>query len=607
MKKSLLLCCIMAAFVFAGCAKAPASISVSPSSKELTEGETADFTATVLPENAKYSAITWTSSDKAVAMVEGGHVMAVGAGKATITASTEGVSGTAQVTVKAKVIPVGGITLDKTNLELTEEDEATLVATVTPDNATDKNVTWSSSDQTVASVDQTGKVKALKPGTATVTAKAGDAEAKCQVTVKQKIIPVTSISMDITSKTIDIGETVQINAQALPDNATDKTITWSTSDANIASVDKTGLVKGIAPGTAIITAKSGDVKATCEIKVNKPDVTGIRIDNPVSELPVGGTLQLKYTISPQNAAAYAELSFRSTAENVASVSQTGLVTALKEGDTQIVVQAESGVYAVMNLKVFTPVESFIEYDHLYKVKPGTTEVSLEANYDGYQYGGSVIISSTVVHNGVTYSVTEINNLYNYLKASTITFEEGIQRINNNSLNGLNAEYLHLPASLVFFPTNAEGLRQSPNMLAVYVSSDNPYYYTYDRCLYRRDSLIAVPQGIEGSVTVKDGTKTIPRWVFRESKCRVVNIPASVRFVGNSFMNYCKNIADIYVHWSAEELNSIVFEQSQFPYNVKEYFFNGLIYSNITIHVPQGTVDKYKAHQVWGLIPNITDN
>ena len=57
----------------------------------------------------------------------------------------------------------------------------------------------------------------------------------------------------------------------------------------------------------------------------------------------------------------------------------------------------------------------------------------------------------------------------------------------------------------------------------------------------------------------------------------------------------------------EELNSIVFEQSQFPYNVKDYFFNGLIYSNITIHVPQGTVDKYKAHQVWGLIPNITDN
>ena len=73
------------------------------------------------------------------------------------------------------------------------------------------------------------------------------------------------------------------------------------------------------------------------------------------------------------------------------------------------------------------------------------------------------------------------------------------------------------------------------------------------------------------------------------------------------MNNCKNIADIYVHWSAEELKSVVFEQSQSPYNVKDYFFNGLIYSNITIHVPQGTVDTYKAHKVWGLIPNITDN
>ncbi|MBO4768119.1 MAG: leucine-rich repeat protein, partial [Bacteroidales bacterium] len=252
-------------------------------------------------------------------------------------------------------------------------------------------------------------------------------------------------------------------------------------------------------------------------------------------------------------------------------------------------------------------ESFIENDHLYKVKPGTTEVSLESNYDGYLYGGSVIISSTVVHDGVTYSVTEINSFYNYHKASTITLEEGIQRINNNSLYALDAEYLYLPASLVFFPANAEGLQKSPNMLAVYVSSDNPYYYTYDQCLYRRDSLIAVPQGIAGSVTVKDGTRTIPRWIFKESKCCAVNIPASVRFVGSTFMKDCKNIADIYVHWSAEELKSIVFEQSQFPYNVKDYYFNGLIYSNITIHVPQGTVDTYKAHQVWGLIPNITDN
>lgn len=172
---------------------AVSSVSLSKTSITLTEGDKETLTATVLPNNATDKTVEWSSSNTSVASVSNGTVTAIKAGTTTITVKTKdgGKTATCAVTVNAKVIPVSDVTLNKTELTLTEGESETLTATVKPDNATDKTLSWSSSDATVASVDDNGKVTALKAGTATITVKTKDGgkTATCKITVVPSSLP----------------------------------------------------------------------------------------------------------------------------------------------------------------------------------------------------------------------------------------------------------------------------------------------------------------------------------------------------------------------------------------------------------------------------------
>ena len=179
-----------------GCTKEPEpiivdSVTLSPSAITITEGESQTLKVTITPSDAENKNVTWTSSNTEVATVAEGKVTALKAGKTTITVTTEDGAKTAtcEVTVKAKIYPVTGVTLDKTEHEMTEDEEVTLNATVNPDNATNKNVTWTSSNTEVATVAE-GKVTALKAGktTITVTTEDGAKTATCEVTVKAKTL-----------------------------------------------------------------------------------------------------------------------------------------------------------------------------------------------------------------------------------------------------------------------------------------------------------------------------------------------------------------------------------------------------------------------------------
>ena len=154
-----------------------ASISLRPTYAELILGESLSLTAKVEPENATDKKIVWVSSTPAVVSItQDGVVTAESLGEVTITARAGGKAATSMIKVLQRVVPVTFVALDHLSLEMMEGDEATLVATVTPDHATDKTVTWSSSNEAVATV-AGGKVKALKEGTATVTAIAGSSGA----------------------------------------------------------------------------------------------------------------------------------------------------------------------------------------------------------------------------------------------------------------------------------------------------------------------------------------------------------------------------------------------------------------------------------------------
>ena len=166
---------------------------------------------------------------------------------------------------------VKSVELNKTKLTMIKGKSETLKATINPDNATDKNVTWKSSNEKIAKVDKNGNVTAISPGTTTitVTTKDGNKKATCNVTVQ---IPVTSVKLNKTKLTMIKGRNETLKPTINPDNASNTNVTWSSSNKNVATVDGKGNVKAVGAGTATITVttKDGNKKATCKVKVNNP-------------------------------------------------------------------------------------------------------------------------------------------------------------------------------------------------------------------------------------------------------------------------------------------------------------------------------------------------
>ena len=320
---------------------AVSSVSLDKTSVSLNVGESVTLAATVKPDNATNKTVSWSSSNASVASVDAsGKVSAVAEGTATITAKAGDKTATCSVTVKKSVVAVSSITLDKSSLELTEGETATLVATVKPDNATDKTVTWTSDKASVATVDASGKVTAKAEGTATITAKASDKTANCTVTVKKIVVAVESITLDITSLILNEGETITLTATVKPDNASDKTVTWSSSNPTKATVDQSGKITAIAEGTVNITAKAGDKTATCTVtvmKVNIP-VESLTLDKYYLELIEGETATITATVKPDNATDKT-VTWSSNKTAVATVDANGKVTAVAEGTAIITAKA----------------------------------------------------------------------------------------------------------------------------------------------------------------------------------------------------------------------------------------------------------------------------
>ena len=161
------------------------------------------------------------------------------------------------------LINVTAITLSQTSVTLSAGESVSLTATITPENATNKTITWSSSNTSVATVSN-GKA-AVAVGKATITAQIGNVKAECSVTVSP--IEVTAITLSQTSVTLSAGESVSLTAIITPENATNKTITWSSSNTSVATVSN-GKVTAVAVGKATITAQaSNGLSSTCNIEV----------------------------------------------------------------------------------------------------------------------------------------------------------------------------------------------------------------------------------------------------------------------------------------------------------------------------------------------------
>ena len=244
----------------------------------LTEGETETLTATVRPDNADNRKVAWSSDKTEVATVGGdGRVTAVKAGEAVITVTTEdgGKTASCKVTVKAKAVNVTEVTLDRTELTLTEGEAETLTATVRPDNADNRKVTWSSDKTEIATVDGAGRVTAVKAGEAvvTVTTEDGGKTASCRVTVKAKAVPVTGVEVNPWAVTLSVSGTSKLSYTIRPADATNQNVKWESESPSVATVDSKGNVQGVAAGTAkiCVTTEDGGFKSYCTVTVKKTE------------------------------------------------------------------------------------------------------------------------------------------------------------------------------------------------------------------------------------------------------------------------------------------------------------------------------------------------
>ena len=560
------------------------SVSLNKTAMELTEGDEATLTATINPSNATNRNLTWTSSNNEVATVTDGKVSAVKIGKATITVTTEDGNKTAscEITVKEKVYPVESVSLDKSEMELTEGDEATLMATVNPSNASNKNVIWSSDKTSVATVAD-GKIIAVKAGIATITVKTEDGgkTATCKVTVKEKVYPVESISLDKTFVELMEGETLILSATITPHNATNKNMVWMSTDDSIASVDNKGKVTAIKEGTVIITVRTedGDKTASCEINVLH--------DKSKDPIEFADEIMKEMCVSAFDTNGDGELSYKEASE-VTSISKMTLTD-----------------------KRF---KSFDEFQYFTSVK--TTPNSY--------FKGCIMMESITLPK-------ETKSMGWYLfsgceKLTSIVIPEGVTTIGYGTFSGCSSlTHINIPYSVTEIRGNAFSGCSSLTKVEIPDGVDFIEYSVFERC----SSLINItlPEGILTiasslflgcssleNINIPDSVNSIEADAFNGcSSLKKISIPSKVMYIPYRCFRDCISLAVVIIPEDVMKMGELAFDgccslssiyvrASDPPklytniHNRYDQFYNNAPYRKI--YVPIESIDAYKTAEGW---------
>ena len=510
------------------------SVTVTPSRIEIIEGGSAAMSARVSPEAASDRAVAWSSSDRSVVTVDKtGTVQGLKPGTATVTATAEGKSGTCAVTVKAKAVNVTEVTLDRAELTLTEGETETLTATVKPDNADNRKVTWSSDKTEVATVDGAGKVTAVKAGEAvvTVTTEDGGKTATCKVTVKAKVVPVTGVDVKPWSVTIGANGTTKLTCTVAPSNATNRNVRWESDNPSVATVDSDGNVRAVSAGVAKVSAvtEDGGFRSGCTVTVKEFS----------SGFEVGGL-------------------FYKTAEG----------------------------YSM----------DFVE---------------VTGNPGGGKYSGDVVVPGTVEYDGITYTVKGVGNraFEGCGDLRKVTISEGIYKIGAYAFFACgNLERVILPSTLERIESNPvfTGCSKLEITTTAPREGQENHYYLYDEALYmhinreKREILSWIPEKKTGTVVIKEGTTKIGEYSIRRTNVDKIVIPESVKSIDVHTFVSCKTPLVLELNWKTkEDVDEITTKMSSFS-------FNGTDRSAVKVTVPKGTKSYYESHWLWSNLGGIEE-
>lgn len=332
------------------------SINIHQKRISVAVGYTYNLTYSLQPSNATENNLVFSSSDQSVAIInQNGVIKGLKEGNAIITVATSNgkVKDTTYVTVyksgtttvvdgepvKTTVYPKS-INISNNDITLKVGSTISVVATVLPSDA-NQSLSWTSSNSRVATVDSNGLITAISPGTATIVAKTvNDITANIKVTVGDYSVKLKSISVNTNYLVMPLGKTMQLSVLYNPKNASNKTITWESSNSKVVTVNSSGYIKAVGPGTAIIKAISADGgytdTATIEVTGSGTLISASEIVFKESSYLVGinGTISLNPIITPSNAT-FKAIKFTSSDTSIASVDENGLVKGLKEGTVNI--------------------------------------------------------------------------------------------------------------------------------------------------------------------------------------------------------------------------------------------------------------------------------
>lgn len=325
-----------------------ASVTVAPAPSSVIIGQTTQLTATVRDANGSIltgRAVTWTSSNTAIATVSStGLVTGVALGSATITATSETKSGTSALTVSA--VPVGSVTVAPTTATVNDGHTTTLVATVKDANGavvTDRVVTWSSSNTAAATVSSTGVVTGVAAGTATITATSETKSGSAAITVVA--LPVGSVTVSPSTASVINGQTTTLTATVKDQTGTvvtSRVVTWSSNNTAVATVSSTGVVTGVSPGAATITATSEGKSGSAAITITVAPVGSVTVSPSTATVIVLGTTTLTAVVKDVNGTVVTNrlVTWSSSSPLVASVSSNGVVSGLVPGTSTITATSE---------------------------------------------------------------------------------------------------------------------------------------------------------------------------------------------------------------------------------------------------------------------------
>ena len=514
-----------------------------------------------------------------------------------------------------KTVAVTGVSINKASISLTEGTSETLTATVTPDNATNKAVSWKSSDSNIATVDNSGKVTAVKAGstTITVTTTDGSKTATCTVTVAAKEVEVTGITLDQTSATIVAGDNLVLKATVAPENATDKKVTWSSSDASIATVDENGKVTAVSAGNADITATAGSFSAACALTVQAKviPVTSVNVDNWSITMLAGETVSLKVTVLPEDAT-NKNITFQSENTEVAAVDSEGTILAIGAGSTKVIVTSEDGGLTSNCMVTVVSETGEMEVDGIFYRNYYMRSLEVIANPDeNVKYSGNIKIPGKITYNGIEYTVDRVGDRAFLGCESLISVElaEGFRVIGPYGFAGCeNLEKITLPASLESIDWANQVFAFCPK-LEIVVSEKNPLFFINDGALYWKDpsygiALRWLPEKKTGTFSIMEGTGAIRSYALFHTSIDKIIIPTSIVFIFERFFcGECKTPLEIVLNWStASEINNI-YKAYDDP---SPFYFNTTDRSKITVSVPKGTKPFYSAHWLWGACGSIVE-